>query len=151
MNDSNVTLKMTPIDMFEDKPRDEKLYAAMQEYSRKEFGEEINCRHYLRVWVVTCSSKDAPDCFQVVAVSALRNTPDCPMFHVTPPTEDKEGMQIAHQARDMMVMRLHGHLEDLGMRGANVLIHVSEKAERYWRGFLNKIKAKPSNRWEMKI
>lgn len=151
MNNPNISLKMTPIDFLGDKPRDERLYAAMQEYARNEFGEEINCRYYLRVWVVVCSRKDAPEYFQVVAVSALRNTPDCAMFHVTAPTEDREGMQIAHQARDMMVMRLHGHLEDVGMSGANVLIHVSEKAERYWRGFLGKIRAKRANRWEMTI
>ena len=146
------TLRMMPVDVDrEGNPRDTKIGAALQAYAEKEFGAPIVFTYYLRVWVMLRMRNDDPEYYEVMGVFGLRNTPDCALFHVTAPTNDKEGLKFAEQARDMAVFRLYSYLEDIGQRGNTVLIYVSEQGQRYWRRFLSKIKATPANRFSLKI
>lgn len=135
----------------EGKPRDEKLGAAVQAFAEKQLGSKIVFPYYLRVWAILAIREDDEDYFEVVGVTSLRNSPDCPLFHIAPLTSDKAGLKLAEQARDLAVYRMHSYLQDAGLSGGTVLIYVSETAQRYWRRFLKRIKAKPANRFEMRI
>src|SRR5690348_7867885 len=122
---------MTPIDFTEkDVPKDPEIYAAVQEFHKKEFGCELKPAFFARVWAVLAYDAGRPGYFEVLGVTAIRTTADCSLFHLKPLTEDLEGYRLVEQARDMAVVRLHGYLEDLGQRGSFVLIYVSEKAQR---------------------
>lgn len=146
------SLRITPVDLGVDgKPRDGKLATAVQEYAKKEFGREIDFTYYVKVWAILATRVVDAEYYEVIGITAIRNQADCQVFHITAPTEDREGAALAMQARDMAVMRMYGYLEDLGMRGSTVLIYVSEKAQPFWKKFLNRIKAEPANRWELKI
>lgn len=146
------TLRMTPIDLNEKgEPKEPKLEAALQRYCEKEFGSLINISYYMRVWAIMVVRPSDPEYFEVIGVTSMRNQADCPLFHITPPTIDKAGFKVAEQARDMAVYRMYAYLEDVGMRGTSILIYVSEGAQRLWRRFLGKIKAKPANRFELPI
>ena len=145
------TIRIVPIDLKDGIPRDAKLAAALQAYCLKEFGRELAFDYYYRLWVVLLTRAEDPDYYEVIGTSAIRYIPDCPMFHVSAPTKDKEGLRIAEQARDMMVYRLHSYLTDLGHAGSFVLIYVSQTAQRYWRRFLLKIKAEPAERFALKL
>ena len=143
--------RITPIDIVNGEPTDPKLHAAVQAYAEKEFGAPIVFSYHSRVWAILLLRQGDADYFQVIGVTAIRQTLDCPVFHITPPSMDKDGLRIAEQARDMAVIRMFGYLEDWGQKGNVVLIHVSETAVRFWQKFLNKIKAKPANRFEIFI
>lgn len=144
-------LRMTPIDLdAQGNPKDARLGTAVQEYAKKEFGAPLYFSFYMRCWAIIMENGDS-EYFKVIGVIGTRQTLDVPLFHITVPTLDKEGMKVAEQARDMAVYRLHSFLCDFGNAGQNVLIYVSEKTERYWRRFLGKLKAKPAQRYEMTL
>jgi hypothetical protein len=141
-----MNLRMIPLDFTRDgKPRDGLLHAAACAFYKKEFGEEPNFAGYGKAWVVVQDSKD------VLGLAGMTSIVDVPLFHVTPPTMDKEGMKIAQAVRDIATWRLHAHLEDVGLRGSTVLIYVSPKTERFWRKYLAKIKAEPAHRYSLII
>jgi hypothetical protein len=145
-------LRMVPIDLDgQGNPKDARLGTAVQEYAKKEFGTPLAFNFYMRCWCLLALKEDDPDYFEVIGVTGVRQTLDCPLFHLTPLTEDKEGLRLAEQARDLAFYRMSSYLQDWGMSGATVLVYVSERAQRYWRRFLGKIKAMPANRFEVRI
>ena len=144
-------VRMVPVDVVNGAPKDVGLYRAVQVYSEKEFGAGVEVSYYHRVWAVVALKEEEPEYMEVIGLMGARNVIDWPLFHVTPLTQDKAGLKLAEQARDMMVARGRNYIEDLGMRGTSVLIFVSEQGQRYWRRFLKKIGALPANRFELKI
>ena len=151
MNEEKI-LRMVPVDLDKQgEARDPKLAAAVQAFAEKELGVKITLAFYYRLWAILLVKPSDPDHYCVIGLTSLRFVPDCSLFHIVPPTADREGMKIAMQARDLAVYRLHSYLEDQGHRGGNVLIYVSQGAQKLWRNFLTKIKAKPSDRFEMEI
>lgn len=131
-------------------PRDTTLYEAVQEYHKNEFGEELNCAYYARVHALVLVDDDEKF-VQVMGLLGIKNVIDVPMFHITVPTQDKAGLKLAEQGRDLMFQRGHNYLADLGNTGQPALVFVSEQAERYWRRFLKKIGAKPAQRYEVTL
>jgi hypothetical protein len=96
--------------------------------------------------------EDEPEYFEVMGLLGCRNTVDFQLFHTTPISQDREGMKQVHEARDAMIARGKAFCSDsLYMTGQSVLVYVSSEAERYWRGFLKKIKAKQANRYTLEI
>jgi hypothetical protein len=141
---------MAPMDFHQDgKPRDPQLYGAVQVYAKNQFGEELVFPYYAKVWAALAQEEGQP--YQVIGILALRNAIDVCTFHVSPPTLDKNGLRLAEQARDMMFVRGHDYIADLGNTGYPVLVYVAEEAQRYWRKFLKRIGAKQANRFEVKI
>jgi hypothetical protein len=128
-----MNLRMVPIDLNQNgTPRDEKLCAALQLYCEKTFGTELVIGYYRRVWAVLGCEGDS---YTVMGAIATRLEPDVPIFHITPPTQDREGLKIAHLGVELAVYRLRSYYEDLGLRGSGVLIYVSEIAEKMWKRF----------------
>lgn len=152
LDHGNGNHRMIPLDFEKDMaPKNPTLTAAVDAYCEKEFGARLDYRIYQRTWAILRVMESDPDYFEVMGVTCVRQCLDCPIFHITPLTADKEGLRFAEEARDMAVMRMYNYLEDWGMRGTNILIFVSEKAQRYWKGFLSRIKAVPANRYELHI
>jgi len=152
MTDRAYSVRMMPIDFDKDgKPRFPKIATAVQEFARREFGAEVNFGLYSRVWAVLKTLDGDNDYFEVMGMTALRNQPDCPIFHIVPPTKDKDGLKMAMMARDQAIYRMHSYLEDLGMIGNKVLIYVSPEAQPSWNGLLGRRKIVPANRYELEI
>jgi hypothetical protein len=142
------TLRMVPIDLDNGHPRDARLGTAVQEYAKKEFGAPLVFSYYMRCWAILVQAGEYQE---VIGVIGTRQTLDVPLFHLTPPSQDHEGWKLIEQARDMAVYRLHSFLVDFGNAGAVCLVYVNAKAERFWRRFLGKLKAKPADRWELTL
>lgn len=145
-----MNLRMTPLD-FDPRtraPLDERLYDAAQEYCLREFGKQQDFLCYIRSWVV---ERVDGETLEVVGIATIWNAPDVPIFHVTPPTQDKEGLKVAEEVTTMMCSRLNSYIADCGNRGRRTLIFVDPGKERIWRRFLNRIGAQPANRWEIEI
>lgn len=143
-------LKVTPIDFYQDgKPRDPALFGAVQEFAKDQFGSELVFPCYAKVWATTI--RDDDKVLRVIGLVGTRAAVDICLFHVIPPTADKEGLRIAERGRDLMYVRIHDYLEDLGHTGNTVLCFVAETAERYWRRFLLKIGARPAHRYEIEV
>lgn len=148
-----MNLRMTPIDLNKQtlEPLDPRLHAAMQTYAEKELGGRLNVAYYQRVHCVEAVKEDDPEYHEVIGITAIRTTADIQVFHVTPPTSDREGLKLAMQARDMMVYRLASYFADNGLRGAKVLIYVSEKSEPLWKRFFQRRNIQSARRYEIVI
>ena len=145
-----MSLRVQPVDFNQDgSPRDPRLYGAVQEYAKSALGEELFFAYYAKVWATVLCEDGGK--MQIIGLLGTRAAIDVCMFHVTPPSQDREGMRVAEAARDAMHARMRSYLEDLGHTGNIVLVYVSETAERFWRRFLGKIGARPANRYEIKV
>lgn len=142
---------MAPIDFKADgtTPRDVQLYQAVQEYHKKEFGNELVFAYYARVLALLAIDEVGES--KVMGLLGVRTAIDVCMFHVTSPTMDKAGLKLAEQGRDLMFYRGHSYLADLGNTGNTVLVYVASGAQRYWRRFLKKIGASPADRFQITI
>jgi hypothetical protein len=129
-------------------PRDPYLAAAVDAFCEKQFGEVHDFRPYLRAWAVVLES--APECYEVLAVGAGRNTPDFPVFHVAE-AEERDGRDLAREATACLMGRMRSFCEDNGFRRKTVLIYVAEKAQKRWASFLRMIGAKSADRFEVEI
>jgi hypothetical protein len=147
-----MNLRMTPVDLDKQmEPRDPRLYAALQAYAERELGGKLSVPFYQRLWAIEATKEDDPEYSEVIGVTATRFTPDVQIFHVTPPTNDREGLKLAMQARDMMVYRLASYFADSGYRGAKVLIYVSEQSEPLWKRFFKRRNIESGRRYEILI
>jgi hypothetical protein len=148
-----MNLRLQPIDVKKDgTPIDPELFAAVVKYGKEQFGEkyEFNVSFYSRCWAVIAVKPEDPSFWQVTGLCGTRNTIDVPLFHVTPLTQDREGLKWCETARDAMIYRMRSYIQDLGIRGT-ALIFVAPVAERLWRRFLIKLGAKPACRYEIGI
>lgn len=144
-----MNLRMTPIDFNQaGEPRDPLLYAAVQEFAEKEFGEKLNVAYYARLFVALAVIEDK---WKVVGVTGIRSSFDIPTFHIAPQSLDKEGFKVAEEVTNMMYMRLNNYLADLGNKGGSTLIYVAPEKERFWRRFLKRVGGKPANRYEVEV
>lgn len=142
-------VRMTPLDFGTDgKPRDQRLYDAAEEYCKREFGTEYNFLCYSRCWIVELVGEENTE---VIGITGIWQVPDIPLFHVTLPSADKEGLKVAEEATNMMYARLDWYLADCGNRGRSALIFVAPEKERLWRRFLRRVGGKPANRYEVEV
>ena len=140
--------RMTPIDMRDGKPVDQRLYDAANAYCLKEFGQELNLAYYARAWLseALVNGEWIP-----VGIAGVRNMLDIPTFHVTPVGQDREAFKAAEETTSMMYMRLNNYLADLGNRDGSTLIYVAPEVERLWRRFLKRVGGRPANRYEVPV
>src|SRR5260221_9897068 len=139
-------MRMVPLDFRRDgTPRDAKLLADASDFYKDEFTVEPDFASFAKAWVAL------RDDGLILGLTGVISVVDIPLFHIKPPTMDKEGLRLAEAARDMAVARIHAHLEDTGLTGSTAVIGVDPKAERFWKKFLCKIGATPANRGEMKV
>jgi hypothetical protein len=144
-----MSLRVVPIDFRQDgKPANPSLHSAVQEYAKNEFGEELNFGYYAKVHTLI---NEEADKITVMGLLGSRAAIDVCMFHITVPSQDKDGLRLAEQGRDLMFQRGQAYLADLGHTGTTVLVYVAAEAERYWRRFLRKIGAKPAHRYEVEV
>lgn len=140
-------IRMHPIEFTPDgKPRDVPLHAAAVSYFKTQFGYEPDFRKYGKAWAVVDLESQT-----IVGLGGLETVIDCTLFHCPPVEQTKDGLRRAEQVRDLMVGRMMAHLEDTGFIGSQVLIYVSEMAERIWHGFFKRIGATKANRYSLPI
>jgi hypothetical protein len=130
-------------------PRDKILYDAVQEFANREFGNPINFAGPGQAWAVAKLSEEG-DGYEVIGVSRLTMRADCHLFHIKL-GEEEIIREDARRARDMLTGRMTGYLQDTAGPGMEVMVHVEESQERFWKGYLRMIGAKPAQRWLVKI
>jgi hypothetical protein len=142
-------ITIVPIEFFENStnPKNPHLFEAVQKYCEREFGSKVGLDKNLRNWAVVSEDDSG---YVIHGLTSLRFMLDCPTFHVTA-AEDKEGRELARKVRDMLMNRAAAFLQDQFGVGTRIQVHVAPTAERFWRGFLRLIGAKPANRWEVQV
>jgi len=131
-------------------PMDRNLYDAAQAFCKREFGKEVNFRGNVKTWARVKIS-DEGDGYEVVGMVALGQVIDCHMFHVKPGGEDEDSRKEARQTRDALMARAAGFIQDYAGTGTDVLVYVSEEQRPWWAGFLRMIRARPANRFIVKV
>lgn len=145
-------LRIAPLHFTPDgKPLDPGLFAAVQAYTKKQFGQEMNFGCYARAHALCLIGEHGQ--ITVMGLVAVRQSVDISVLHVTPPTQDKDGYAWADQARDAMFQRERCYLEDSGYVGQPVLICIpADELTRDWRSRLvARIDAAPANRFSFKV
>ena len=100
-------------------PKDAPLYEAAQRYCVEQFGSERPLDRMLRVWLVADAEENVVK--QILGILCIRQVLDIPTFHV-PKLDDKR--KVA-EARDALITRARGYVEDNGGKGMDVLVHVA--------------------------
>jgi len=144
-----MTRAIFPVEFFEGStnPKNPHLFDAVQKYCENEFGGRIPLHGNLKAWAVVSESDEG---YTVHGLTILRFMLDCPTFHVTS-ADDEEGRELARGVRDMLMKRAAAFLQDQFGVGTRIMVHVAPEKERFWRGFLRLIRAKPANRWEVEV
>lgn len=130
-------MKIVPIIFGPDgEPRDAELLDAVQAWLSAESGTEMKLKPIEKAWaVVECDGES----LKVRGVGILRSVIDT-MLHV-----DSE------MAGVKLYGRMHNYLEDQGVGGNEVLVHIDPKALPMWTGFLESKGIKPADRWRVRI
>lgn len=129
-------------------PRDPLLFEAVQKFCKEQFGAEREFHNDVKTWVVA-EHGDAG--YLVHGITSLRVMLDCYTFHVRPPGDDRESRDEAVQVRNKLLERAVSFIQDKYGCHSRVLVYVDSKVERFWRGFLRLIGAKPAGRWEVEV
>jgi hypothetical protein len=129
-------------------PRDPLLFEAVQKFCEKEFGERRQFQFDFKTWVVVSHDDSG---YVVHGITSLRNMLDLYIFHIAPAGEDKEARDQARNVTFLLHGRASAFIQDQFGKGSRVQVFVAPAVERFWKGFLRMIKAKPSNRWELEV
>jgi hypothetical protein len=131
-------------------PKQPLVFDAAQKYCEEQFGHSLDLSDSgMKTWVVIKKDKDG-DGFKIIGISRFRRVLDIPVFHVTP-SETEEGKQEAREARDMLTSRMWGYAQDQFGAGGEVMVFIDPASERFWKGYLKLIRAKPAHRYTLQV
>jgi hypothetical protein len=125
-------------------PADEKLHAMTMEFCERELSDKVNLLDYKKVWVsAQVDADDKP--VKITGIQCLDQVIDLPVSRYT-------DSKAAH----LLSGRVDSYLADQGFRGASVFVYISdsEKPEqrcRNWASWLSFWKAKPAQRWMVRV
>lgn len=125
-------------------PNDRKLHDLTVQFCEKELAEEANLSKLQKVWVAV--EMDNGDYLQVLGVTGYVNKIDVPLFRCA-------GIDSV-KASTLLIARIRSFLEDNGLRGHEIFVHVSSKETpeqkcSRWKELLGYVKAKAADRWSV--
>lgn len=120
------------------RPKDAELHDKAVDFCQREIVGEVNLVRYNKVWVALEDNK-------VVGIAGYVIRADVPMFRTM---TDKATTRMAH--------RLNDFFADQGMRGEEVLLHLSSKETpeqrcAAWQSSLQLAGAVPADRFSIKV
>ena len=143
---------LLPLDFNDGVPKDRILFDAVQVFCEAEFGVKLNLAKNGKTWAAVKVS-DTGEGYEVIGLTSIAFAIDCPVFHVKPAADDANPAQhdAAKAVRDKLMERASAFIQDSYGPGTEVFVHVAPDVERFWKGYLRMIGAKPSNRVIVKI
>lgn len=128
-------------------PVDAALYSRVIQYCQENLAEPPDMKTLAKTWAVV-ESGDNDEIVAVHGVTGTVNRPDIPVFRVTG--------ENSKRATQMLYDRLNSYFADLGWRGHEVFIFISEKEKpeqrcAAWGESLNDIGAVPAERFAVTI
>lgn len=124
-------------------PADAKLHDLAVNYCKRELqdGDKLNLARFAKVWVAISEN-------EVVGIAGFQYRLDIPVFRVSGDN--------AVRATKMLSDRLRAHFQDLGYRGHEAFLHISQKESpeqrcTKWAESLKAVKAVPADRFSITI
>lgn len=132
-------------------PKDRALFDAAQDYCKRELQQQFDFVRLNKVWVAIGNPvfKDGEYVSgEVCGITGYVLKPDIPVFRVSG--------ENGARATKMLTDRYHAHFADLGWRGCEVFLHISdrERPEQRcprWQESLVATGAKPANRFSVMV
>lgn len=131
-------------------PKDRFLFDAAQKFSEKEFGKPVQQGGMVKTWCAVEYS-DSGEGYRVVGMTTIAFALDCQMFHVEAGDDSVESRDAARAVRDALMARASSFIQDQSGVGTEIMVFVSPKQERFWKGYLRLIGATPANRHIVKV
>jgi hypothetical protein len=125
-------------------PVDAHLYSLAMDYCKRELAEIPDLRIYRKVWAcVQLDQDDKP--VKVTGIQALQQVVDLPISRYSD-----------SKAAKLLSERVEIFMQDNGLRGSHVFVYLnSNESEaqkcRNWMGWLKNWKAKPAERWLVRV
>ncbi len=119
-------------------PANPTLYAAVAEFCRREFKKVPPLDKLGKVWAAIDWPGDGSG-FQVVGLGGMSQQVDIPLFHTT-----------SEKATLELYKRMSAYLVDASGPGASTFVFIEPGQEVSWKLFLDRIGAKPANRWVLR-
>lgn len=131
-------------------PKQPQVFDAAQKYCQQQFGHELDLANPgMKTWVVIKTDKEG-DGFKIIGISRFRRVLDIPVFHVTK-AETEDGREEAREVRDMLTSRMWSYAQDQFGAGGEVMVFIDPTTERFWKGYLRLIRAKPAHRYTLQV
>lgn len=130
-------------------PLDKILYDAVQKFAEVEFCRQIDFKGVGKAWAVV-KMTEVGDGYEVIGISRLAQPVDCHIFHVREGLDDAE-REEARNVRDLLTGRMVSYIQDFYGVGTEVFVHVAPAQERWWKSYLRLLRARPANRWIVKV
>jgi hypothetical protein len=133
-------------------PKDRILFDAMQKFCTDEFGRPRDFRGASKTWAVVEVSEQGEG-YEVIAGGTLAFAIDCPFFHIKRPADDAadQDFEKARHVRDLLVTRMAAYVQDNTGPNTEVMVFIAPEQQRFWASYLRMLKAKPSNRFIVKV
>ena len=119
-------------------PANSTLDAAVAEFCRREFKKVPPLDKLGKLWAAIEHPPEGP-AFEVVGVGGMIQTVDIPLFHTT-----------SERATLELYRRMAAYLVDTAGPGVATFVFVDPAKEPGWKLFLDRIGAKPANRWVLR-
>jgi hypothetical protein len=125
-------------------PANPSLHRLAVEYCRENLAEEINLADYENVLTV-CEVDADNQPVKCVGINARIVMYDFPVWRAS-----------TSEAMDELIVRTKSNLDEQGMRGRDVFVHVAqheapESRCPSWKKFLRKVRAEKASRWRVKV
>lgn len=132
-------------------PKDRGLFDAAQEYSKRELAEQFDFVRLNKVWVAVGNPVFKNGQYvsgEICGITGYALKPDIPVFRVSG--------ENAARATKMLTDRYHSHFADLGWRGCEVFLHISNKERpeqrcSRWAESLVATGATPADRYSVTV
>jgi len=121
------------------RPKNPRLFELAAEFYQRELGQSLEEVDFVgRVaWVVVDETPDGP---VVTGIALLATVLDISTYHV-----------VDERANLLLFSHMASWGLDSGMEGKNVLVHIQAGTEEKWTRFLQRMGAKPADRWMFKV
>lgn len=125
-------------------PANPELHSLAVQFCEREVKQPFNMADFSKT-LVTCEVNDEGVPVQVLAISCEQVVSDWPVIRFT----DKE-------AGDLLMERMRSYLQDRGLSGVNIFVHVAAREPKEsrcpaWKQFLKKQGAESASRWTVKV
>lgn len=125
-------------------PANPHLHALAVAFAEQHLSAPINFTDYENV-LTTCEVDEYNTPVKVTGICCRVVCYDFPVWRGTTPT-----------SMDLLIDRTKSNLDEMGMRGREVFVHVADHEAKesrcpLWKKFLRKVRAEKASRWRVKV
>ena len=119
-------LAIIPLIWREREPANPEIHAAAKQFAREHLSAELEPETFYKVWLA-CTNED--EMLRPWGLAGLTGAVDMSVFHIRPPNGSRDEVELFALASRGLMERARAYLQDQGMAGKGVFVHVSPESE----------------------